>query len=576
MWGDLGVATSELGSLFEDTVNRVPHSMAVVDSASGVSYAELNGYADKIASVLHEHSVRKGDRVGLLGDRTKFQLAAVLACWKIGAGYLPLDPDDPESRRKKMLVQAGVRVLLDATTSCQNGMHAFDITRPGDMVSARCNRPKEIAYTLYTSGSTGSPLAVDVRQDSVRRLLYAISEFLRRAFGTAPRRVAVNAPATFDASVKQLVHVLTGATLVLVPEAARRNPAALGDYLSGTDVDLVDITPAHLRMLLLAEPSLAVLDRTRLLIGGEAIDEDLVTALNASRVSGFAGVYGTTECCVDSMAATSDELPGLGRPLSGVPVWVCAPDGTPVRDGVEGEILIGGWGVSDGYLDAPEETTRRFVPRPDHRPGQAFRSGDVGVRDERGTFRYIGRLDDQVKIGGRRAHLSEVTSALLRSPEIAAAAVIPDGGSYAPFLRAFVVPTGDPAVAHRAADAQVEAWLPPFMRPREFVVVNELPITRRGKVDRARLATLATGDSPEALSGEAEPLAYALDAFRQVVGTDPIDPDDDFFLIGGDSITAVQLIRGVEQKTGQPIGLVRFLADPTPRHLAALLGERTG
>lgn len=564
-----------LSALFEAAARTSPQSTAVVAGDQRLTFMELDRLANELAHRL-TRKLRVGDRVGLRCGRSAELAVAILGIWKAGAAYLPIDPEDPSARVSRMLTQVPTALVVDSWSRPWPNALCYSLERAGKLGETQgpqvLTSDEDRAYTMFTSGSTGVPLAVDVRHGSVTNLWSGLNTFFSRALERPLRRVAMNAPHTFDASVKQLIQLLSGCTLYVLDEPVRRDPSAFLAYMEAEQIDLVDITPSHLRLLIASDPSLTGLSKSCLLIGGEAIDKSLVEALQQSRVGSFAGVYGPTECCVDATAATRTELPGLGRPLRGVDVWVCDEHGGELSNDTAGEIVIGGRGVADGYLNSPALTAQRFIPRPDGRHGHAFRTGDIGIRNLDGTFSFLGRQDDLVKIGGRRVHLQEIVKVLTQSDSVANVAVVPDDDLAPLTLHAFIVParSGDEAI--HGAREQAERWLPPSLRPAELTVIPVLPLTRHGKVDRHLLmrATRTSHPSPSTVGGRGT-LKLVLTRFGHALGRDDIGPDDDFFALGGDSIAAVRLVRGLEKETGRAIRLVRFVAEPTPRRVAAFL-----
>jgi amino acid adenylation domain-containing protein len=549
----------------DEVIRQAADSTAVVAGSTSLSFTHLDALSRNVAAGLRRRGVGPGDRVGLRLGRTAELVVAILGVWRTGAAYLPIDRKDPPARVRAMLADAPVRLTLDDVSGDLTGIS------PDPAVAATCG---PVAYTMFTSGTTGRPVAVDIPHTAVARLRSALDGFLPSAFpGVGIHRVALNAPITFDSSVKQLVQLASGRELHILDDRTRLSATALSSYVSEHDIHLLDITPSHLRLLLAADPTLAALAGTCLMIGGEAIDQALAGALRSSSVRGYAGVYGPTECCVDATAATASQLPGLGTPLPGVDVWIRGDNGEILGTSAPGEIVIGGWGVASGYLGEPgTAAASRFVPRPDGADGLAFRTGDIGIRHPGGTFAFLGRRDEQLKIGGRRFDPLEVTTVLSGAPGIAAAAVVPDRSGLS--LTAFVVPTGTATDAVGQAERRAAEWLPHYLRPHRTIALDQLPLTTRGKLDQAELARLADHHDTTGTRDPADGLdALALAQVRNVLGDDTVGPDDDFFEAGGDSATAVRLVRGLTRRTGRPIALLSFLTEPTARHLARLLDD---
>ncbi|MDG4757303.1 non-ribosomal peptide synthetase [Micromonospora sp. WMMD710] len=418
---------------------------AAVVAADGVYTAgELRERAARVAGALAARGLA-GAPVGVLAARSRDTVVAFLGVLRAGAVYVPLDPDAPLQR---LLAQADVvgaqDVVGDGTAAT---VTVDDLVAAGARPPATVPAPADPAYVIFTSGSTGTPRAVQVSHGAAAHLADAL-EHAVYADSRPGLRVAVNAPLTFDASVKQLVQLGHGRSLYLVPEQARRDGAALAATLADHDVDVLDLTPSQLRILL------AGAGDTRLpgllLLGGEALAPDLWEALAALPDVRAVNLYGPTECTVDTSAAQvrTGDGPTIGRPLPGVAVWVLDEQSRPVPPGVAGELCVSGAQLADGYRGDPEATARRFVsvPLPSGRTERVYRTGDRVRFDAERRLRYLGRLDDQVKIHGFRVEPGEVAAVLRGHPEVADAAVVArDDDGHGDRLVAYVRPGDRPA-----------------------------------------------------------------------------------------------------------------------------------
>ncbi len=365
-------------------------------------------------------------------------LVALLGIWKAGGAYVPIDPGQPPARLAFVAKDAECRVLvtqdslasllldtglplirLDAQSALRSGTHAEDLRL---RVS-----PDNLAYVIYTSGSTGRPQGVMVRHTSVVNLAFALRQEI---YGDAsrPLTVGLNAPLVFDASVKQLIQVLHGHSLCLIPEDLRRDPAGLCAYLAKHEVDALDCTPSQLNLWLAAGMSEALdgLPAT-LLVGGEALDEKLWRLLCRAPGKRCYNVYGPTECTVD---ATSSEIrdgkPTIGRPIANVRAYVLDERLHPVPAGSAGQLHIGGDGLARGYLRRPDLTAERFLPDPFAAQAGAriYRTGDVVRHCWDGRLEYLGRCDHQVKLQGIRIELPEIEKVLREHAAVREAAVV--------------------------------------------------------------------------------------------------------------------------------------------------------
>jgi len=415
------------------------------------------------------------------------------------------------------------------------------------------------AYAIFTSGTSGRRRCVVVG----RRQLDALAAGLRSTVydGTGDRRlrVAMHGPLAFDTSVKQLLQLREGHTLVLVPDDVRSDPAALRRHLREHRVDVIDATPATVRWWL--DRQVVATDQAvdRLLIGGEPIAADLWARLEAIDGLLVFNLYGPTEATVDAtVALVRGGRPHIGRPLPHVRLSIEDGDGRPVPDYVVGEIALGGAGIAWGYVGTDQGG---FSGAGDER---RYATGDLARRRRDGTVEFVGRTDDQVKVGGVRIDLTEVDAQLLAVPGVraAAAALRPNRV----LVAAVVVGPGldGPAVRRRLAGAVPAAFL-----PADVVVVDALPRTDRGKLDRAAVADLAVDLGGPPRRGLERTIATAM---AELVGGGPLQRDESFFRRGGDSLGLLQLSATLADLTGRHLDVGALITAATPAAAAATLG----
>ncbi|MFR9778054.1 amino acid adenylation domain-containing protein [Micromonospora sp. MS34] len=418
-----------------------PNAPAVVAADGAYTVAELRERAARVAGALAARGV-SGAAVGVLAARSRDTVVAFLGVLRAGAVFVPLDPDAPAQRLTAQLRAVGAQVVVGAGAPAT--VTVDDLVAAGDRPPAPVPAPADPAYVIFTSGSTGTPRPVRVSHGAAAHLAGALERAVYA--GSRPGlRVAVNAPLTFDASVKQLVQLAHGRSLYLVPEGVRRDGAALAAALADHGVDVLDLTPSQLRILL------AGAGDTRLpgllLLGGEAVGPNLWETVAALPGVRTVNLYGPTECTVDTSAAEirAGDAPSIGRPLPGVAVWVLDEQLRPVPPGVAGELCVSGPQLADGYLGDPETSARRFVSvaLPAGRTERVYRTGDRVRFDADRRLRYLGRLDDQVKIHGFRVEPGEVAAVLRTHPEVADAAVVArDDDGQGDRLVAYVRPGG--------------------------------------------------------------------------------------------------------------------------------------
>jgi len=446
-WGSVALEVPEapsLAELFEAQVERLPaDAPALVWDGGRLSFRELNARANRWARRLRSLGVGPESRVALLLERSPEQIVALLAIWKSGAAYLPFDPEQPRQRLARMLEDSGASIVLSrealrsALPTDQTPWLAVDSGGPQIDGESPENLgveagPHHLAYAIFTSGSTGRPKGVAIERRSVLNLLHALEEAVYAGLPAEPSvRVALNAPLSFDASVKQVIQVLRGRCLVLVPTEVRADGAAMLDWLERHRVDVLDGTPSQLRLLLgagLADEHGPCFPR-RVLVGGEAIDRGSWRSFSDDPARRFFNLYGPTECTVDTTVqpiAGELDRPSLGRPLGNVRVEVLGADARPLPVGSAGELCIGGAGLARGYLGKWRLTAERFIPAASSKaPGaRLYRSGDRARWLADGRLEYLGRVDHQVKLRGVRVELGEIESVLAEGPGVGECAVV--------------------------------------------------------------------------------------------------------------------------------------------------------
>ncbi|MGW4596889.1 non-ribosomal peptide synthetase, partial [Streptomyces sp. NPDC004457] len=416
--------------VFERRAARTPGALALVAGGERLDYATLNARANRLAHHLIALGAGPERLVALRLPRTADMITAILAVWKSGAGYLPLDPALPEERVRYLLDDTRPALVLDEAALRAVPAGAPD-TDPTDADRRAPLDPGHLAYVIHTSGSTGRPKGVAVSHRSAAHLLAAHRAGFVAEVGGGPLRVALTASFSFDTSLEGVLLLADGHPLHLVDETTRMDPAALVAYVVDNRVDFLDVTPSYLRQLLpaglLADPR----HRPRvLMLGGEAVGPALWRELAAHPDVTAHNFYGPTECTVDALSCRiQGDRPLVGRPLPGVRAYVLDDRLRPVPPGVGGELYLAGPQLARGYTGRPGLTAARFLADPYGPPGtRMYRTGDLARWTPDGRLDYLGRADDQVKVRGHRIEPGEIEAALLALPGIAAAAVaaVPD------------------------------------------------------------------------------------------------------------------------------------------------------
>ncbi len=448
----LPVPAMRLEALLRQRVAMTPDGPAVMCGSEVLTFADLAQQVDTLADALVRNGVRPGMRVAILLPRSVTQIVALFAALRAGAAYVPLESAWPSARLHEVIAQAAPAAVITTDPAVVAGPALLEpggtLLRPATAGWNAAPGDPDDAYVMVTSGSTGTPKGVRVSQSAVVNLLRALHRAIHAEAGGRLLRVAVNGPLSFDTSVKQIIQVLDGHMLDVVPDAVRTDAVRMLDYLADHAIDVLDATPTHLAALVEA----GLLDPARhapkvVLLGGEPVPPALWTVLaSAPHIRAF-NLYGPTECTVDTTVARiarEHPRPVIGHPLANVRTYVVDANGRPVAPGIPGEIWIGGAGVSPGYLQHDTPDGASFAPDPwSHATGdRLYRSGDRVRRLADGALEFLGRSDDQVKLRGHRIEPAEIEAALHRHPWVREAAVVLRGSGPSARLAAYVVPHG--------------------------------------------------------------------------------------------------------------------------------------
>ncbi|MGW4775878.1 non-ribosomal peptide synthetase [Streptomyces filamentosus] len=565
-----------LDTLFITQAERTPDAVAVShpDAREQLTYAELDLAADGVARLLRDRGVGPGSFVGVCLPQGCRRIAAFLGAWRAGAAYVSMEPEQPANRHRFILEDSGASCVITSPELADrfppelvltdvDPAAAPDLPRLAPPVVA----PDAPAIVYYTSGTTGTPKGVLVGHASIAHFLANVAgPDPDLSLGPGDRTAQLTSPA-FDAITYELWATLTsGATLVVLPRELLTDGGLLGEEYRRHGITAMITATSVFHEIALQNPA-AFAPLRLLLVGGEAMDPRRARDVLATLSGTLANVYGPTETTTfvirHVVSGVTDEtrIIPIGTPLPGLEAHVLDEELRPVPDGVRGELYMSGPCLSLGYLNRPEQTARVFVRHPE-RPGLAlYRTGDLVRRDADGVLVYLGRTDHQVKVRGHRVELGEIEARLLAHPEVANACVVLRGEESDRGLAGFVVPAGTagPDTAARVRE-DLARELPEWMVPR-LTVVDRLPLTPVGKVDRTALAALdlrreaggpgaaAPADAPaeDGLS----PLERVLSAmWRDLLEVDSLTPEDDFFKIGGHSILLGRLSARIRRDLG--------------------------
>ncbi len=544
------------------------HEPAIVSEEGVLTFGELIEQAACVAGFVH---AQQASRVAVCLPRDLALVPRLLGVMAAGAAYVPLDPAYPQARLRTMLDQAEVDFVLTSaklrdrlpTVAGDNVWDANDaVGAPRGPFARRAN---DLAYIMFTSGSTGQPKGVAVAHGGVHNFLHAMSK--RPGFSHRDRLLALTS-LSFDISVLELfLPLLTGGSLAIVPKHVAQSGRRIAEALDTFSPTVMQATPTTWGMLV--RGGWQGHRGLKALIGGEALQPALAAEL-LPRVSELWNMYGPTETTVWSTCTRVHDVEAItiGIPIAATTVMVVDPHGQPVAAGESGELAIGGVGVALGYVNRLDETAQRFVTQTNAngKSERMYRTGDrVHMRSD-GELVFHGRVDGQVKLRGHRIELTEIEAVLTQHQSVAQTAVVVSGEPH-PQLVAHVVLRE--AVSPDTLRTFVATRLPEVMVPAHIEVHPELPQLPSGKVDRQTLATRAVSHTPQALL--VPPLCAALCAVATEVLRQTVGPTDNFFARGGDSLLAEQLSVAVEERLGLPLSVEAIYETRSLTELAHML-----
>ena len=560
-------------------------------------YAELDAFTNQLARHLLNNGVEQDATVGLMLERTDLALAAIIAIHKVGACYVPFDPQLPQQRVETILKQTRPALIL--VTQAQH--HQAQLAMPVMALDAQWNEisalddsalpstvsADSLAYVLYTSGSTGEPKGVKIAH---RQLQHYVSGIIERAeLDTSLTYLSIG-PITTDLGNTTLFPALiTGGCIDISPFTHAEDIQEQIRYMEQNEYDVLKLTPSHLASLFaLADAPARLMPRKTLLLGGEVLSWGMWRLFsefaNGCRIYNH---YGPTETCVGVIAqqVTSDKYASLastvplGVPLSHARCYVVDPHGALLPVGVTGELYIGGETVACGYVQDTEDQRSRFIPDPwsPHRNARLYRSGDKVRRLPDGSIEFLGRIDRQLKIRGFRVEPAEIESTLRKHVEVLDSCVVEQGESGSAHLLAYVVlQSGDSGNADWLREHLAE-YLPDFMIPSQIVSLSRFPLNHNGKVDTRMLPapdTLIAVNADDYVAPQSKTEKKVAAIFQELLQPKRVGMHDDFFDIGGHSLIATKLVAQIRSAFDIPFSLRNVFMDATVAGISCKIDEQ--
>ncbi|MBF0447441.1 MAG: amino acid adenylation domain-containing protein [Magnetococcales bacterium] len=587
---------------FESQVRHNPDAIAIRWAGQTVTYGQLNQTVVTLADHLQTLGVGPEVAVGVYLSRSPTQIAALLAIFKAGGAYIPLDPEHPVERLRESTQNAAIPLII----SCRD--QAEQITEIGcpvlvlslannglpDHLPQKKHRPIEpgpkpdgdsLAYVIHTSGTTGLPKGVMVGQ---RALAYRL-EWLRGCFQpTDQDRFFQFFRLGFDPSAHEIFLPLTVGACLVLPPAGRQTPQALANLIIQEQVTVLSLVPTMAEAVLKASVNLHITSLRIVTSGGEALSVTLARQIKERWRCRLLNFYGPTEAtilasCWEGDPTKEQQTIPLGRPIKQTQIHILDPQGNLLPTGKPGEIVIGGEGLARGYLNQTSMTNERFIADPFRStPGaRLYRTGDRGAWRSDGQLLFLGRLDRQIKLRGYRIELTEIEAVLLRHPSIKQAVVQfdQDTGSTQPdYLYAHLVgkPTHPPLKPEEIRQ-YLQNHLPDYMIPTAIDVIQQLPLTENGKIDPQRLSKLQRGNKEDHHQLVAPKTALEnelMKLWQSHLCQMEISTDDDFFALGGDSLGALAIMAAVENRYAITLPLNTLFQQPTIADLGLLIESR--
>ncbi|MEU7206532.1 non-ribosomal peptide synthetase [Streptomyces sp. NPDC045470] len=591
-------AEATIVQVFRERAAAAPDVRAVVFSDSSLTYQELDDWSDRLAGeLITSHGVAPGQLVALCLERGIEMTVAVLAVWKAGAAYVPIDPETPDERVRYLLddtaapvvlcgeVHQGrvARIAVGAAIRAVDGPWGRAVREGATAAPTKAEaHAKDLAYVIYTSGTTGKPKGVMIENRSVVNHVAVISDLYGFA-GKPGREVMLQAlNYAFDGGVVPMVlALLTGNTLLHVPDRLWLEGEKFTACLRANGVTHVNGTPTFYKHLGLGEvPSLK-----RMVVGGEALDAACFREMTRANKVPVFNEYGPTEATISTTSHAVREYDlAIGRPQSNSSVLILDEALRIVPVGAVGEIFLGGPGLARGYLNLPEATAEKFVPNPfqsevekadvadspDGRNARLYRTGDLARRRSDGALEYIGRNDSQIKVRGFRVELAEIEAILNEHPGVKQSAVLPAEVASHRGAAAEVASLVGYYVAETPADPDeilrhLKLALPSYMVPTELVHVDALPMTVNGKLNVKALHALRPAPESDGAAPRTELEGKIQEIVASIIGLEPVDVgvEDDLFGLGLNSILVVQLISALNDELGIDLAIPSLFMYPT-------------
>ena len=573
-----------INQLFEEQVKRSPHSIALVFEDNTLTYDELNKKADLLASLLKKRGVCTGSIVGILGNRSFNMIVAILGVLKAGAAYLPIDHTYPEERIRFMLNDSNANMLITWGTDELDIIFEKEVINIDkdlksensiENISLNTGTSNDLAYVIYTSGSTGKPKGVMIEHKSVVNFIKGVTDIID--FSNSKTILALTT-ISFDIFVLETLLALTqGLKIVICNDKQQKDPGLLIDLAISNRVDMLQITPSRMNVLLNHPKSPMFLKNLKeIMIGGEMIPKLLLEKLKNVTSARIYNMYGPTETTVWSSIKemTYESKITIGKPIANTRIYILDEQNNVQPIGEIGELCIAGEGLARGYLNREDLTIKKFTQDILNPEERMYRTGDLAKWNENGEIEYIGRMDDQIKIRGYRIELGEIENVMLNHKRIKQAAVtVKEDNTGTKHLCAYYVPEGNLKIDE--LKNYILEYLPDYMMPDHFIELQSMPTTPNGKISKKELPEPNYNIDDLIERNSCTVQDKLMQMWRNTTKVNSIKPDDRFYEIGGNSMNLTMFYTKINEQFKINVQIVEFLKYPTIKELSSYIEQIT-
>lgn len=580
-----------ISQLFEAQVVKTPDRTAVTFADSQLTYHELNEKANQLAHSLRKQNVKPDTLVAICLERGLEMIIGIIGILKAGGAYVPIDPHYPDLRIQYMLEDSNAGVLLTEQTfksrlqALRPGINTICLDAPQAIFTSHdkvnltnINTPQDLAYVIYTSGSTGKPKGACIAHQSLVNRIHWMQQNYQL---TVQDKILHKTPFSFDVSVWEYCWpLITGARLVIAKPEIHKDPHNIIQCIADLKITVIHFVPSMLQAFLEFVPINSETTLRHVFLSGETLPFPLQQLFFKKYPKAkLHNLYGPTEATIDVTYWPCQKLKSkstsIGKPIANTQIFIFDQYYQPVPVGIKGEIYIGGVGLARNYLNRAELTQQKFIIATNIGSQRLYRTGDIGSWSDDGNIIYHGRFDDQIKLRGLRIELGEIEKTLLEIPSIKQAVVVAQHEAEAKQLIAYIVAHEEETPSFSSINNHLKQKLPSYMQPNRILLIKDLPTTPSGKVDKTALLALLKTNFIKNIYPLSKTETIIARIWAKALNLNPIqiNPTDDFFQLGGNSLTAIKIINEVKNKFDLAISTNTFIKSSNISSLATFIDQ---